>query len=444
MSNNYDNWERLVEAVLRREQFRQLALAHSRESSISSVSSSFNFRFESLHLEASSSKVNETDGKRWLPSDYSIGGDFSATSSSAGLSRFSAAASDDTSVSGEILPTPNLKIYTFADLKKATKNFRSGMVLGEGTFGSVFKGLVDSETLSPSKVRTGMLVAIKILNLKSFHGYEEWQSEVNLLGRLSHPNLVKLFGYCWEDKELLLVYEFMQRGSLDNHLFRRSVAIEPLSWDIRLNIAIGAARGLAFWHTSDKQVIYRDFKTSKILLDGNYNAKISDSGLAKLGPSEGNSHVTTRVMGTYEYAAPEYVATGHLYVKSDVYGFGVVLLEILTGLRAIDYDRPSDRKNLIDYAKTFLSQKRKLMSIMDARMEGQYSSEAALQTFQLILRCLEPEPRKRPSMKEVVEALEQIAAIGKPKESKNGEMWGNVQIKCAKWREKGEVERKRD
>ncbi|KAL2483105.1 Protein kinase superfamily protein [Forsythia ovata] len=352
--------------------------------------------------------------------DYSNGGGLSATtSSSAGLSRFSAAASDDTCVSGEILPTPNLKIYTFADLKNATKNFKSDMVLGVGGFGTVFKGWVDSKTLSPSKIGTGMIVAIKKLNPESTQGFEEWQSEVNFLGRLSHPNLVKLFGYCWEDKELLLVYEFMQRGSLENHLFRRSVAIEPLSWDIRLKIAIGAARGLAFLHTSDKQVIYRDFKASNILLDGNYNAKISDFGLAKLGPSEGNSHVTTRVMGTYGYAAPEYVATGHLYVKSDVYGFGVVLLEILTGLRALDNKRPSGRKNLIDYAKPFLSQKRKLMSIMDTRMEGQYSSKAALQTSQLTLRCLESEPRKRPSMKEVVEALEQIAAIGKPIESKS-------------------------
>ncbi|KAL2551216.1 putative serine/threonine-protein kinase Cx32 [Forsythia ovata] len=294
MSNNYDNWERLVEAVLKREQFRQLTLAHSRESSISSVSSSFSFRFESLHLESS----------------YSNGGVLSAMSSSAGLSRFSAAASDDISVSGEILPTPNLKNYTFADLKKATKNFKSDMVLGEGAFGTVFKGLVDSKTLSPSKVRTGMLVAIKKLNRESFQGYQEWQAEVNFLGRLSDPNLIKLLGYCCKDKELLLVYEFMQRGSLGNHLFRRSFANEALSWNMRLKIAIGAARGLAFLNTLDKPVIHRNINSSDILLDKNYNAKISDFGLAKLGPLEENSHVTTRVMGKYVYAAPEYVATG--------------------------------------------------------------------------------------------------------------------------------------
>ncbi|KAL2551207.1 Protein kinase superfamily protein [Forsythia ovata] len=419
MSNNYDNWGRLVEAVLKREQFRQLALAHSRESSISSVSSSFSFRFESLHLEASSSKVNETDGDRLLPSDYSNGGVLSATRSSAGLSLFSAAASDDTCVSGEILPTPNLKNYTFADLKKATKNFKSDMVLGEVAFGTVFKGLVDSKTLSPSKVRTGMLVAIKKLNHESLQGYEEWQSEVNFLGRLSHPNLINVFGYCWEDKELSLVYEFMQKGSLEHHLFRRS-GIEPLSWDIRLKIAIGAARGLAFLHTLDKP--YRNFmpsniKPSNILLDGSCNAKLSDFGFPKLVPSEGNSHATTRVMGTYGYAALEYVATGHLYLKSNVYGFGVVLLEMLTGLPVLDYNRPIGQQNLVVYAKPFLSQKRKLMSIMDARMDGQYSSKAALQASQLTLRCLESEPIKRPSMKEVVAALEQIAGIGIPKES---------------------------
>ncbi|KAL2531226.1 Protein kinase superfamily protein [Abeliophyllum distichum] len=445
MSNNYDNWERLVEAVLKREQFRQLTLAHSRESSISSGSSSFNFRFESLHLEASSSKVNETDGERLLPSDYreiipsctpgtssdySNGGGLSATSSSVGLSRFSAAASDETCVSGEILPPPILKIYTFADLKNATKNFKPDMVLGEGGFGTVFKGWVDSKTLSSPKVGTRMMVAIKKLNTESCQGFVEWQSEVNFLGRLRHPNLIKLFGYCWEPSELLLVYEFMQRGSLDDHLFRRNASIEPLSWDIRLKIAIGAARGLAFLHTSDKQIIYRDIKPSNILLDGNYNAKLSDFGLAKFGPSKGNSLVTalfallisstkfslqTRVMGTHGYAAPEYIATGHLYVKSDVYGFGVVLLEMLTGLRVIDQERPIDRQDLVVYAKPFLSQKSKLMSIMDAQMEGQYSSKAALQASQLTLRCLESEPRKRPSMKEVVKALKQIVAIGKPK-----------------------------
>ncbi|KAF3949698.1 hypothetical protein CMV_024463 [Castanea mollissima] len=305
------------------------------------------------------------------------------------------------------------------NLKTATKNFKSDSVLGEGGFGKVFKGWVDEKTLAPSKAGIGMIVAIKKLNSESMQGFQEWQSEVNFLGRLSHPNLVRLLGYCWEDKELLLVYEFMSKGSLENHLFRRNPNIEPLSWNIRLKILIGAARGLAFLHTSEKKVIYRDFKASNILLDGNYNAKISDFGLAKLGPSGGDSHVTTRVMGTYGYAAPEYIATGHLYVKSDVYGFGVVLLEMLTGLRALDTKRPNGQQNLVEWLKPSLSSKRKLKNIMDIRMEGQYSTKAALQAGQLTLRCLESDPKSRPSMKEVMEELEGLDAIKeKPKDCK--------------------------
>ncbi|KAK6150297.1 hypothetical protein DH2020_015229 [Rehmannia glutinosa] len=338
---------------------------------------------------------------------------------SATSNNFSTPLSDDAHLNGEILPTPSsMKIYSFADLRNATRNFKPDMVLGVGGFGTVYKGWVDEKTLEPSKLGTGMMVAIKKMNEESMQGFGEWQAEVNFLGGLSHPNLVKLLGYCVEDNELLLVYEFMQKGSLENHLFRRNDAIELLSWDIRLKIAIGAARGLAFLHTSDKQVIYRDFKASNILLDESYNAKISDFGLAKLGPSGGNSHVTTRIMGTYGYAAPEYIATGHLYVKSDVYGFGVVLLEMLTGLRALDITRPNGQQNLVDWLKPVLSQRRKLKTVMDARMEGQYSSKEAVQAAQLALRCLEPEHRKRPPMEHVVEVLEHIASMRKPKESK--------------------------
>ncbi|XP_058098551.1 probable serine/threonine-protein kinase PIX13 [Magnolia sinica] len=320
---------------------------------------------------------------------------------------------------GQILPTPNLRTFTFAELKSATRNFKPDTVLGEGGFGRVFKGWVDEKTYAPARIGSGMVIAVKKLNPESLQGLKEWQSEVDFLGRLSHPNLVKLLGYCWEDKELLLVYEFMQRGSLENHLFRRGSAVEPIPWNIRLKIAIGAARGLAFLHTSEKQVIYRDFKASNILLDSDYNAKISDFGLAKNGPSAGDSHVTTRVMGTYGYAAPEYVATGHLYVKSDVYGFGVVLLEMLSGQRALDNNRPNGQHNLVDWAKPFLSERRKLARVMDPRLEGQYPSKGATQAAQLTLRCLAAEPKNRPSMKEVVETLEEIQAIRvRPKESK--------------------------
>ncbi|KAJ9704642.1 hypothetical protein PVL29_002951 [Vitis rotundifolia] len=331
-------------------------------------------------------------------------------------SQFSAASggSDEAFPNGQILPDPNLRIYTFSELKVATKNFRPDTVLGEGGFGKVFKGWLDEKV---SKSGSGSVIAVKKLNSESMQGFEEWQSEVNFLGRLSHPNLVKLLGYCWEDKELLLVYEFMQKGSLENHLFGRGATVQPLPWDIRLKIAIGAARGLTFLHTSEKQVIYRDFKASNILLDGSYTAKISDFGLAKLGPTASQSHVTTRVMGTYGYAAPEYVATGHLYVKSDVYGFGVVLVEMLTGLRALDTTRPSGQHNLVDWIKPHLSDRRKLKTIMDARLEGRYPSKAANQIAQLSLRCIGSEHKSRPSMKEVLETLERIEANNeKPRE----------------------------
>ncbi|KAK9220563.1 hypothetical protein WN943_009214 [Citrus x changshan-huyou] len=312
--------------------------------------------------------------------------------------------------SGEIV-TPNyLKMFTLQDLRAATKNFRPDTMLGEGGFGRVFKGWVDHKTLAPTKVGVGKAVAVKKSNPDSIQGLREWQAEVKFLGKFSHPNLVKLIGYCWEDRQFLLVYEYMQKGSLENHLFRKGSA-EPLPWNTRLKIAIDAAKGLTFLHSSEKSVIYRDFKASNILLDGSYNAKLSDFGLAKLGPIDGNSHVTTRIMGTYGYAAPEYVATGHLYVKSDVYGFGVVLLEMLTGLRALDTNRPSGEHVLVDFARPSLTDKRRLKKIMDPRLEEQYPIKGALLAGQIIIKCLEAEPKNRPSMEEVLETLQNISVI---------------------------------
>ncbi|ESW08015.1 hypothetical protein PHAVU_009G011400 [Phaseolus vulgaris] len=307
--------------------------------------------------------------------------------------------------------------YTLDELKSTTRNFRPDTVLGEGGFGRVFKGWIDKNTFKPSRVGVGIPVAVKKSNPDSLQGLQEWKSEVQFLGKLSHPNLVKLIGYCWEDNQFLLVYEYMQKGSLESHLFRRGP--EPLSWDIRLKIAIGAARGLAFLHTSEKSVIYRDFKSSNILLDGDFNAKLSDFGLAKLGPVNGRSHVTTRVMGTYGYAAPEYVATGHLYVKSDVYGFGVVLLEILTGRAALDTSQPLDMQNLVQCSMSSLDDKKRLKRIMDQKMEDQYSLRAASHVAQLILKCLESDHRKRPSMVEVLATLEKAQTMKyKPKGNK--------------------------
>ncbi|KAF3631017.1 putative HUA2-like protein 1-like [Capsicum annuum] len=306
----------------------------------------------------------------------------------------------------------NLRIFSFAELNVATRKFSRDTWLGNGGFGDVYKGWLD-ESASSKRSRTA--IAVKKTYSESLQEFEERQ--VSFLGRLSHPNLVKLLGYCHEGKELLLVYEFMQKGSLNNHLYGRCSAALSLPWNVRLKIVIGAARGLAFLHSSEKQVICRDFKTSNILLDGSYNAKISYSDLAKVVPSASQSHVSTQLLGTYGYAAPEYVATGHLYVKSDVYGFGVFLAEMLTGLRAIDSKRPRDQHNLVEWIKPHLSDKRKLKDKMDSRLEGKYPSRSAVQIAQLALSCLGNEPKSRPSMKEVVEKLEQIeAANERPKE----------------------------
>ncbi|KAK9998627.1 hypothetical protein SO802_018230 [Lithocarpus litseifolius] len=332
------------------------------------------------------------------------GNDFSSTSSK--VSSFSVPQTPRSE--GEILQATNVKSFSFAELKTSTRNFRPDSVLGEGGFGSVFKGWIDENTFAAAKPGTGIIIAVKRLNQESFQGHKEWLAEVNYLGQLSHPHLVKLIGYCLEDEHRLLVYEFMPRGSLENHLFRRGSYFQPLSWSLRLKVALGAAKGLAFLHSAETKVIYRDFKTSNILLDSSYNAKLSDFGLAKDGPTGDKSHVSTRVMGTYGYAAPEYLATGHLTTRSDVYSFGVVLLEMLSGRRAIDKNRPSGEHNLVEWAKPNLANKRKIFRILDNRLEGQYTMDGAYKAATLALRCLSMDAKFRPTMDEVVTALEQL------------------------------------
>lgn len=312
---------------------------------------------------------------------------------------------------GEILESSNLKCFTYNDLRDATKNFRPDSVLGEGGFGCVYKGWVDEHTLAPARPGAGKLIAVKRLNQEGFQGHKEWLTEITYLGQFQHPNLVKLIGYCLEDEHHLLVYEFMPRGSLENHLFRRSLYTEPLSWNLRMKIALGAAKGLAFLHSPNTKVIYRDFKPSNILLDSNYNAKLSDFGLAKDGPFDEKSYVSTRVMGTHGYAAPEYVATGHLTTKSDIYSFGVVLLEIMTGKRVLDPDRCSKEQKLINWAQPYL-RKGKVSRIMDARIQGQYSSSSAKIIANLVMECLSIDPRFRPNMDQIVSTLDQLPECG--------------------------------
>ncbi|XP_077214782.1 serine/threonine-protein kinase PBL34-like [Tasmannia lanceolata] len=299
--------------------------------------------------------------------------------------------------------SPQLLQFTFQELKAATGNFRPDSILGEGGFGYVFKGWIEENSTAPAKPGSGVTVAVKSLKPDGLQGHREWVAEVDFLGQLHHPNLVKLIGYCIEDDQRLLVYEFMTRGSLENHLFRKGAP--PLAWSSRIKIALGAAKGLAFLHGGSEPVIYRDFKTSNILLDSEYNAKLSDFGLAKAGPQGDKTHVSTRVVGTYGYAAPEYVMTGHLTSKSDVYSFGVVLLEILTGRRSMDKKRPSGEQNLVSWARPYLGDKRKLYQIVDPRLELNYSIKGIQKVAQLACYCLNRDPKARPSMDEVVKGL---------------------------------------
>ncbi|OAY73556.1 Serine/threonine-protein kinase [Ananas comosus] len=294
-----------------------------------------------------------------------------------------------------------LYAFQLCELRAITHDFSSNYLLGEGGFGTVHKGYIDE------KMRPGLkaqAVAVKLLDIEGLQGHREWLAEVILLGQFRHPHLVKLIGYCCEDEERLLVYEFMPRGSLENHLFRRIST--ALSWGTRLKIAVGAAKGLAFLHGAEKPVIYRDFKTSNILLDSDFTAKLSDFGLAKMGPEGEDTHVTTRVMGTHGYAAPEYVMTGHLTTRSDVYGYGVVLLELLTGRRAMDKSRGKSEEKLVDWARPYLTSSRKLRCIMDPKLAGHYSVKGAREVASLALQCISPTPKDRPRMSAVIDTLQ--------------------------------------
>jgi serine/threonine protein kinase len=230
---------------------------------------------------------------------------------------------------------------------------------------------------------------------------------VIFLGQLSHQNLVKLVGYCCEGDHRVLVYEYMPLGSVESHLFSRVMA--PLAWATRMKIALGAARGLAFLHEAEKPVIYRDFKTSNILLDRDFGAKLSDFGLAKDGPVGDMSHVSTRIMGTYGYAAPEYIMTGHLTAMSDVYSYGVVLLELVTGRKSLDKSRPVREQTLTDWALPMLTHKKKVMAIVDPRVGfDDYPVRSVQKAAMLAYHCLSRNPKARPLMRDIVASLEPL------------------------------------
>ncbi|KAJ9563210.1 hypothetical protein OSB04_008370 [Centaurea solstitialis] len=304
-----------------------------------------------------------------------------------------------------------LRVFTYTELRQATSDFTRLRKIGEGGFGCVYKGSIKPVDGKGDPV----VVAIKKLNRDGFQGHKQWVAEVQFLGVVDHPNLVKLIGYCATDGERgiqrLLVYEFMANKSLEDHLFTNSP--QPLlPWQKRLEIMLGAAQGLAYLHEElEAQVIFRDFKTSNILLDENFKPKLSDFGLAREGPTEGNTHVSTAVMGTHGYAAPDYIETGHLTAKSDVWSFGIVLYEILTGRRSLERKRPKEDQKLLDWVRRYPIDGKKFGMIIDSRLGNQYSLTAARKIAKLADSCLLKSAKDRPKMSQVVESLKQILEV---------------------------------
>ncbi|XP_039162625.1 serine/threonine-protein kinase PBS1 isoform X2 [Eucalyptus grandis] len=231
-----------------------------------------------------------------------------------------------------------------------------------------------------------------------------------MLSLLHHPNLVNLIGYCADGDQRLLVYEFMPLGSLEDHLHDLPPGKEPLNWNMRMKIAAGAAKGLEYLHDkANPPVIYRDFKSSNILLEEGFHPKLSDFGLAKLGPTGDKSHVSTRVMGTYGYCAPEYAMTGQLTVKSDVYSFGVVLLELITGRKAIDSNLPHGEQNLVAWARPLINDRRKFSRMVDPSLQGQYPMRGLYQALAVASMCIQEQAAARPLTRDVVTALSYLA-----------------------------------
>ncbi|KAI3811635.1 hypothetical protein L1987_21361 [Smallanthus sonchifolius] len=266
----------------------------------------------------------------------------------------------------------------------------------------IYKGkLEDSE----------QIVAIKQLDPDGLQGIREFVVEVLTLGLADHPNLVKLIGYCAEGEQRLLVYEYMPLGSLEDHLHGYRANSKRLDWNTRMKIAAGAARGLEYLHDKmNPPVIYRDLKGSNILLGEDYHAKLSDFGLAKVGPLGDKTHVSTRVMGTYGYCAPDYAMTGQLTFKSDIYSFGVVLLELITGRKAIDNTRPAAEQNLVAWARPLFKDRRKFWQMADPVLEGEYPVRGLYQALAIAAMCVQEQPNMRPLIADVVTALNYLAS----------------------------------
>ncbi|CAJ2649066.1 unnamed protein product [Trifolium pratense] len=291
-----------------------------------------------------------------------------------------------------------LKRFSLHELRVATDNFRNENILGRGGFGKVYKG----------RLADGTLVAVKRLKEERAQGDElQFQTEVEMISMAVHRNLLRLCGFCMTSTERLLVYPLMTNGSVASCLRERNDSQPPLEWTTRKNIALGAARGLAYLHDyCNPKIIHRDVKAANILLDDEFVAVVGDFGLARVMNCK-DTHVTTAVRGTLGHIAPEYLSTGKSSEKTDVFGYGVTLLELITGQRAFDLARLAgdDDVMLLDWVKGLLTEK-KLETLVDPELKGNYDDDEVEQLFQVALLCTQGSPMERPKMSEVVRMLE--------------------------------------
>ncbi|KFK30713.1 hypothetical protein AALP_AA6G017900 [Arabis alpina] len=285
--------------------------------------------------------------------------------------------------------------YTLRELEAATNGLCEENVIGEGGYGIVYRGVLND----------GTKVAVKNLLNNRGQAEKEFRVEVEAIGRVRHKNLVRLLGYCVEGAYRMLVYDYVDNGNLEQWIHGDVGDKSPLTWDIRMNIILCMAKGLAYLHEGlEPKVVHRDIKSSNILLDRQWNAKVSDFGLAKLLFAE-SSYVTTRVMGTFGYVAPEYACTGMLNEKSDIYSFGILIMEIITGRNPVDYSRPQGEVNLVEWLKTMVGNRRS-EEVIDPKIPEPPTSKALKRVLLVALRCVDPDANKRPKMGHIIHMLE--------------------------------------